>query len=113
MNREALEKWADALEFGNYQQATGHLQEWNDDKEAFCALGVATNEYAKLHNLSPSSAAYESLYEPEDDQADKWVLDWLGISNEEACTVVYMNDADRMSLPEIGAWVRDNWVKEQ
>lgn len=108
MNREAIQKWADALEFGDYQQTTGELRHG----ETFCALGVACDVYAHQHKLSRSSAAYAEIFEG-DGFASSEVGKWLGIDVSVEAEIIRMNDTDEMSLPHIGHWVRDNLLKEE
>lgn len=112
MNREAMEKWADGLQFGDYPQIRGALRNFEGCKEAFCAMGVACKEYAKQHDLGPTSVAYEDLFDPYEN-VDSEVLEWLGIDNTLAIEIIHKNDHQLLSLPQIGIWIRDNLLKEQ
>lgn len=114
MNKEALEKWADALEFGEYRQIYGDLRDWDPEgQEGFCALGVACDVYAQEHRLSRTSVAYEDLFEPDEGQIPEEVEGWLGITKDMQIEVIHLNDNNVMSLPALGTWVRDNLLKEE
>lgn len=116
MNREAVEKWADALQFGDRPQIRGDLRGWTEGgKDGFCGLGVACDVYAEIHGLPKSSPAYEDLFEPVDADLTPEVSKWLDISPEEAAEIIKMNDRfdDPLTLPEIGSWIRDNWIKDE
>lgn len=98
MNRENVEKWVDALEFGDYKQTREALHV--DDSH--CAFGVADV-------IRPRSLA-ESLSLVDPFVATK---EWLSIDSDDSGQVIELNDRKGYTLPEIGAWVRDNWLKEE
>lgn len=114
MSREALEKWADALEFDDRVQITGDLRDWfPDGKWGFCGLGVACDVYAETHGLSKTSIEYEDLFDPEDGNIPVEVEKWLGIPRPLQAAIIELNDSGRATLPQIGSWVRDNLLKEE
>lgn len=108
-NREALQIWADAMEFGNYSQTTETLRIATENAGwAYCALGVACAEYAIAHRIT------EDIVESDEfiDYMPKRVADWLGLDREERQQIVQLNDDAKLTLPEIGTWIRDNLIKE-
>ena len=117
MSREALEAWADALEFDDIPQGFGALVEMNEiDPErdgGMCGLGVACKVYADLHGTDVISVigtrdlAAVACYLPGN------VADWLGIDHDVQREIVNMNDIEEVSLPGIGSWVRDHLLKEE
>jgi hypothetical protein len=114
MNREALEAWADALQFGEYRQTIGDLTAVNaDGKREFCAMGVACDQYAVRHNISRASVVYEELFMPEDGNIPGEIEDWLGVDKDIQTEIIHLNDQNLLSLPQIGSWVRDHLLKEE
>lgn len=117
MNREALEKLADALEFGDTPQAFGSLVDSYstlnrpENEPKMCALGVACKVYAQEHKTSLTNAL--ALDRGTYGYFPGLIADWYGLNRDQQLFIVSKNDNDRASLPEIGAWIRDNWVKEE
>ena len=115
MNREALEKWADELQFGDNAQAMGTL--FDPDSNAphgyrMCGLGVACHTYAKEQGITVQELLSEHPprrlgYLP------KPVAEWLGLREPDESEIVDLNDMEELSLPELGSWVRDTWIKGQ
>jgi len=56
-NKEAIQKWVDALRSGKYTQALGYLE--RDDK--YCCLGVAEHINGGVHNTFASGLNKENL----------------------------------------------------
>lgn len=115
MNREAIEKWADACEFDDIQQGFLSLVEFSDEdnqeKYGLCGLGVACKVYADIHGvdvLHVTSGAKRPT-----DQLPSDVADWLDIDPSTQSEIVNLNDIEEISLPEIGTWIRDNILKEE
>jgi len=105
MNRDNVQQWADELQFGDHKQTRGffHTPDYlrnHGEVGGSCALGVA--------DLIRTPNPYE-MY------AGRFIqtVMWLGLSQNELRTIARMNDVEAKTLPEIGAWVRDHWLKEE
>lgn len=105
-NKEALQIWADALEFEDIKQAQNALM-FTD--ASFCGLGVACKKYAEIRRLDVEGVIYGEL----DGHMPREVAEWLGITRGTQGEIITMNDHARLTLPQIGAWVRDNLIKDE
>jgi hypothetical protein len=113
-NKEAIQKWADALRFEDIKQTRECLAGALDGQPlAFCAMGVACKEYAELNGINFWEAAADSEGIGNNATVPDRILDWLGITCDESYLVIQMNDEVMLSLPEIGQWVADNLLKEE
>lgn len=112
MNKEAMQAWVDELMFGDYRQTYGELK---DGEGAFCAMGVACIAYGKVHKqrapFGPRTNYGHLSWQPTD--VPQKVADWLGIDDVVEKKVVALNDLEEMPLPNIGTWLRDNYLKEE
>ncbi len=57
MNREAIQKWIDALRSGDYKQCRGRLRR----KDSFCATGVLCDVHSKEFNQPDNWHGYNYL----------------------------------------------------
>lgn len=110
MNKENVARWVDELIFGDYQQARGQLHNRTIrpiggdflrvteviEIESHCAFGVADL-------LIPGDFRFETAE----------IIEWLGLEREQAREIINLNDELKMTLPQIGMWVRDTWLKEE
>lgn len=118
VNKDAIQIWADALEFGDYQQVKSELVRptLNGDY-GFCGLGVACNEYLKVHGWQMEDVERFTLdrdmYSGPDTHLPRLVEEWLGIDVATERKIVRLNDTDEKTLPEIGTWVRENLLKDE
>ncbi len=107
MNKEAAQKWVDELIFGNHPQTKGDLY----DEEGYCGLGVACLVYAQQYDVNVEDvieSGYQNGYLP------YVVKEWLDVDDAELeMTVIKMNDDDDASLPNIGVYVRDRYLKDE
>lgn len=112
MNKEAMQAWVDELMFGDYRQTYGELK---DGEGAFCAMGVACIAYGKVHKqrapFGPKSKFGHLSWQPT--ETPEKVVAWLGIDDVLEKEVVVLNDLEEMKLPDIGAWIRDTYLKEE
>jgi len=110
MNRDNVQKWVDALRFDDTLKQGRYVLV---DGEVMCGLGVACKVYAEEHGITVGRAA--AFIGVEDTQAflPKRVGDWLGVDRNFHSTVVYLNDAQKKSLPEIGDWIADELLKDE
>lgn len=112
MNKEAMQAWVDELMFGDHTQTYGELK---NDEGAFCAMGVACIAYGKAHKQrAPFGSRLKNgdfYWQPT--EAPEKVTNWLGISDVVEKEVVALNDLEEMPLPNIGTWLRDNYLKEE
>lgn len=94
MNRENVAKWADELQFGGHKKTVGFLHH----NGGHCAIGVA-----------------DVMLPRHDGHIKSWsVARWLDLDDNQVRQITCMNDDNpEMTLPEIGAWIRDNWLKEE
>jgi hypothetical protein len=113
MNRDAVEKWADALEFGDYAQTRGALAQAIGSAafDSFCGLGVACAVFAKSrgHQIEAVIGGVHPL----NSYLPILVAGWLGLSQSAQEKIVELNDTDKLTLPQIGTWVRDHLLKEE
>lgn len=114
MNKEAMEIWADELEFGDHTQVYTNLVRWNQEHEptGFCGLGVACVAYANTHRL-PLKVVMGGPLKGSESHIPDAVKDWLDIDIEQELNIIELNDLERIPLKEIGSWVRDNLLKEE
>jgi len=112
VNKDAVQKWVDELMFGDYEQCAGSLTNGQDNK--FCALGVAVVAFGKENGLTfwqvRSGMGFDRY--PESFVPAK-VSDWLGINEHVEQEIVKLNDRMEKTLPEIGTYIRDKYLKEE
>jgi hypothetical protein len=120
-NREAIQKWADALEFSDLDKVQGdlrlpvhkgnHTYTWG-----YCGLGVACKVYAEEFGVSIGRMLDDESWVQADGYVPAEVEDWLDIDRDVQKKIVNMNDSeqnDSPTLPEIGTWVRENLLKDE
>lgn len=102
MKQDAAMKWAEALESGKYKQGFGQLY----DGTCFCALGVLCvvqgEEFVEGHGARFTRTGYYRYALPEEYMREK-----LDLRN--SCQIISMNDHERLTFPEIAAYIRRNW----
>jgi len=107
VNKDAVQKWVDELIFGNHPQTSDELY----DSEGYCGLGVACLVYGKENGLEIGEVIhgldYQFGYVPTK------VQKWLGIDGEIEQEVIRMNDTEEVSLPDIGVYIRDRYLKDE
>jgi hypothetical protein len=122
MNVDIVNKWADALESGNYKQAEGYLR---TEAGCFCGLGVLSDLIDPTAwdtvQWGYSSVAYKNdiEWEPSNGFDDYKKAPYLlsrisheaGITFEQVQKIVAMNDDEGKSFPEIAAYIRQNFVE--
>jgi len=99
-----MEMWAAALESGKYLQGFGNLRYRN----SYCPLGVACDLYQEtfgglveqlwINGLSSYNGHY--AFPP---RAVTW---WLGLSDHDLGHIIYLNDDEGKSFPQIAAAIR-------
>jgi len=117
-NKEAIQKWADALRYGDLPQTRGGLihKVYDLDADAlrdeFCGLGVACKVYAEEHGID-----VVELVDHEKNLFENFfpvvVESWLGLDPWDAKQILTFNDIDEWTLPQIGDWVNDNLLKDE
>lgn len=107
MNKENVARWVDELEFGDHKQAFYSMHRYEEGVTASCALGVADLLICstELNQLKERQSLCGSMRLP--------VIHWLDLTDAEANEIIDLNDDKYYTLPQIGAWVRDNWLKEE
>jgi hypothetical protein len=131
MKQKIMTAWADALESGKYEQATGALEITAESCDAmegvkvgFCCLGVlcvlaekagvvtrTVGEYGAVRYGNESDGSTGSLPEA--------VMKWAGLASTDGYrntkgaeykpSLVAMNDSYKQSFAEIAAVVREEW----
>ena len=94
MNREAIQKWIDALRSGKYKQCKGRLRRGN----RFCASGVLCDIHAKEFDCM--TAWKDDRYFGNDVSIPFTVIDWIekrGILID----IITMNDFGGMNFNQI------------
>ncbi len=93
MNRDAIQKWIDALRSGEYKQCQGQLRKGN----SFCATGVLCDVHSKEFN---SKASWEdNKYLGNEVSMPMIVQNW--INSEIVIGIITMNDGHRMGFNQI------------
>ena len=124
MNRDNVQRWVDELMFGDHPQTYGTLH-----NRYIRTTMPKLQEYAKVTETIPEpeletyvahcALGVADLIRPAFFGADYMgpitdvVVQWLGLTEDQCNEIVELNDTKQKSLPEIGVWVRDNWLKEE
>jgi hypothetical protein len=132
MKQKIMTAWADALESGEYEQATGALEITADShaavaegaKVGFCCLGVLCVLAEKEGVVTRTVGEYGAVsYGNEGDRHEgnlpDAVMKWAGLSSNDGYrntkgaeykpSLVAMNDSYKKSFVEIAAVVREEW----
>lgn len=122
MNKVYKDKWLTALRSGKYRQATGRLR----CDVGFCCLGVLMNTYdINGWDQSDSSNTYhksnkfgycdglregEDLYGEvsQDSELTSETLSIFGISEDEQCRLINMNDKEGNNFNEIADYIEES-----
>jgi len=113
IQKARLNKWADALESGNYKQGRWWLRpnlvEGDENgPDTFCCLGVACDLYAK--NTKKGKWDGEKFrtnkYDENDANPPEPVTEYFGISIETAEKLVDMNDEKHNTFKTIAKFIR-------
>lgn len=115
MNKENVARWVDELEFGDHKQVFYILHRYEEEGvTASCALGVADLLICstELNQLKERLSLCGSMVE-EGAYMRLPVVHWLDLTDAEVNEIIDLNDRKYYTLPQIGAWVRDNWLKEE
>lgn len=111
MNPEAKKLWLEALRSGEYKQGRDGLC-YNDK---FCPLGVAydvcVDGYWEMVPGYPGYWAIVPAGKPglgTTTTLPGAVRDELGLSWDDACRVMKLNDIDHLTFPEIADWIEEN-----
>lgn len=111
MNKENAQKWVDELMFGDHDQHFGSLV---GGVNMFCALGVALVAYGKESGKDFWGVRGENFSSrPPNSLIPSKVSDWLDINTDIEQEIVKLNDREQKTLPEIGTYIRDKYLKEQ
>lgn len=109
------DKWITALKSGSYTQGVGAL---HTKSGCFCALGVALHALGFEPEDDPYSADY--VYGGNCATAPDYLIEALALQSSNGSvspnpdnffSIVEMNDAENLTLPEIGAWIEANREK--
>lgn len=109
--RQRVKKWIEKLRSGDYKQGKGALRP-EDNK--FCCLGVACDYYAKSNRIKQAWGdeilEYDDGLPFYDETGSKMsggmsehIMDWFGIDDEYAETLVEMNDEQGASFKKIAS----------
>ena len=91
LNKEAKEKWLQALRSGDYKQGTGDLQSGG----CFCCLGVL-EKVIKGKVKKHQSASWPSCG------------DQVRLSRPACRRLITMNDVEKKSFAQIADWIEEN-----
>lgn len=91
MNRDAIQKWIDALRSKKYKQCVRRLREGN----RFCATGVLCDVHAKELKIAWEGDKYLGNEVSMPMTVQNWINSGIVIG------VITMNDGDRMSFNQI------------
>jgi hypothetical protein len=107
MKKELAEKWACALESGEYQQCTGALE--NSGK--YCCLGVLLSVHPDytFDNAGCFTCPVEFGTAYEEGDLSNRTLERVGMSNTDEREFIDMNDMQSLSFKEIAAKVREKY----
>lgn len=119
MKRSIARKWAQALESGEYKQATGQLRKADG---AMCCLGVLCNLHAQEHPEIAAQQKKKTVYCGEAEVAPKEVLKWSGLQSDVGILpeehvingrshteLTELNDNAKLTFPEIAKVIRKHW----
>jgi len=121
MIKEYKDKWLKALRSGKYTQARNRLK----CKEGFCCLGVLMNTYdskgwveadsGDMYHKSNKFGYHDGFVEgdefygeaSEDADLTSETLSNFGISTDDQCHLIIMNDQDDYNFNEIADWIEE------
>lgn len=107
--KQRLIAWAEALESGKYSQAMGRLTTLDIEGErGFCCIGVAC-EVERIPRVS-DTYVFPSERRLAYNADDAWFREKFGLSQEDQCKLVKMNDIARKSFKEIAVQLRE-WAQ--
>jgi hypothetical protein len=116
VKKEVADKWADALESGNFKQTSGALRRGGSD-EGFCCLGVlcelAIEDGVKIP-VTYDDELQKYLYNDNFGYPPAEVVSWAGLYRfdgsfkNETGHLDQMNDAG-VSFADIAKAIRENW----
>lgn len=90
MNKQVKKKWLSALESGKYAQGYRQLIYNTAAGKRYCCLGVLCDLWAKhMHKKIPKDYDLGEYLPPQK------ILDWAGLSFQDANDVGFVNDVNR------------------
>lgn len=116
--QEVFRKWVKALRSGKYDQIQGQLREvdgeYNFDTDefkatnvvGFCCLGVLCDLAVK--DGGPKWDSNDSLFNSEDGEPPRVLLDYLGLTDDMVQELINMNDSHGASFDEIADEIESN-----
>ena len=104
MKPEIAEKWAVALESGEYVQAQHMLK----SSLGFCCLGVLCDLYSKdVRNMWPVHSFGQSLPSEVQEWAGMFRPEGVYLTSHGFHSLVLLNDKDRANFAEIASIIRE------
>ncbi len=105
MKKSVCIAWIEALRSGNYKQHRGSLTSNScsidlptfKGAKAHCCLGVAIEVDCKINGNNPDEVRLISV-----------VGHYISINGPEQATLIYMNDTEYKSFPEIADYIEAN-----
>ena len=106
MHKEPKQKWIDALNSGDYEQGKYYLcSKVGSDTTEWCCLGVLTDLYQQETNNKLLSFVDNTVgavvYGDSSTHISNEVLEWSGLTIEQACVCTKLNDGYNMSFSDI------------
>lgn len=98
--KEVIQLWIKALRSGDYKQTRGTLK----DNKGFCCLGVLCDLAAKDGGSKWVKAYLNSSvkeYDGEPETPPKYMMDYLGISEDYVAAIIDLNDIEERSFKDI------------
>lgn len=100
-------RWVEALESGKYEQGMGQLRNSNN---RYCCLGVACD----VNDPTLWDGVDMGWYKGEgDEELSDNLLNKLGLTSDDQCNLIDMNDNQRKTFPEIAAYLREFYNKNE
>lgn len=113
MNPDVKRLWTNALLSGDYKQAQHHLRK---SGVGYCCLGVLCDiapeelgSWEKEHGLAISWISNVGRKISNRDFPPQSILDWAGISFEQANALASLNDEEGADFPTIATFIEEKF----